>query len=183
MHMSNPRFLFLLLMALFSLVGNPGTSRADAPGEYLVKAELLYHFVNFVDWPSSAFKATDGRLRFCIIGKGPFGQTLEDTLAKKTIRERPFEIHRNPPKTELQHCHVLYLPASASQKLQALRHRMAKEDVLTVGETLDFMKQGGMVQFFVDNQKIRFSVNPNAVNETNLKVSSKLLRLAKIYNP
>ena len=60
---------------------------------------------------------------------------------------------------------------------------MTKENVVTVGETLDFMRQGGMVQLFVDNQKIRFAVNTDVVNQTNLKVSSKLLRLAKIYTP
>jgi len=181
--MFNPRFFFLLLIALFSLIWNPGTSQAEALGEYQVKATFLYHFSKFVDWPASTFKATNGHLRICVMGKDPFGQSLDVTLANKSVRDHPFEIRRNPPTTELQHCHLLYLPASASSLIRALRHQVAKENVLTVGETLDFMRQGGMVQVFFDNQKIRFTVHTDAVNQTNLKISSKLLRLAKIYTP
>jgi hypothetical protein len=183
MHTFKPRFLFLLLMALFSLIWNPGTSRAEAFEEYHIKAAFLYHFSNFVDWPASTFEATKGHLRICVMGKDPFGQSLDATLANKSVRDHPFEIRRNPPTTELQHCHLLYLPASASSQIRALRHQVAKENVLTVGETLDFMRQGGMVQLFVDNQKIRFAVNTDVVNQANLKVSSKLLRLANIYTP
>lgn len=183
MHTFKPPFKFLLLMALFSLIWNPGTSRAEAFEEYQVKAAFLYHFSNFVDWPASTFEATKGHLRICVMGKDPFGQSLDATLANKSVRDHPFEIRRNPPTTELQHCHLLYLPASASSQIRTIRHQVAKENVLTVGETLDFMRQGGMVQLFVDNQKVRFAVNTDVVNQTNIIVSSKLLRLAKIYTP
>jgi len=183
MHMSNPRFFYLLLMALVSLIWNPGTSRSEALDEYHVKAAFLYHFSNFVDWPASTFKATNGHLRICVLGKDPFGQSLDATLANKSVRDHPFEIRRNPPTTELQHCHLLFLAASVSSQIQAIRHQVAKENMLTIGETLDFIRQGGMVQVFFDNQKIRYAVNIDIVNQTNLKVSSKLLRSAKIYTP
>ncbi len=172
-----------MLMALFSLFWNPGSSRAEVFEEYHAKAAFLYHFSNFVGWPASTFKATNGHLRMCVMGKDPFGQSLDATLANKSVRDHPFEIRRNPPTTELQHCHLLYFPASASSQMRALRHQVAKENVLTVGETLDFLRQGGMVQLFVDNQKIRFAVNTDVVNQTNLQFSSKLLRSAKIYTP
>jgi hypothetical protein len=183
MHMFNPRLFFLLLIALFSLIWNPGTSQAEALDEYQVKATFLYHFSKFVDWPASTFKATNGHLRICVLGKDPFGQSLDATLANKSVRGHPFEIRRNPPTTELQHCHLLFLPASVSSHIRAIRHQVAKENVLTIGETLDFMMQGGMIQLFVDKRKIRFAVNTDVVNQTNLKISSKLLRLAKIYTP
>ncbi len=117
------------------------------------------------------------------MGKDPFGQSLDVTLANKSVRDHPLEIRRNPPTTELQHCHLLFLPASVSSHIRAIRHQAAKENVLTIGETLDFMMQGGMIQLFVDKRKIRFAVNTDVVNQTNLKISSKLLRLAKIYTP
>ena len=170
-------------MTLFSLIWNPGTIRAEALNEYHIKAEFLYHFSKFVDWPASTFKVTNGHLRICVLGKDPFGPSLDAALANKSVRDHPFEIRRNPPTTELQRCHLLFLPASVSSQIREIRHQVAKENVLTVGETLDFMKQGGMVQLFFDNQKIRFAVNTDVVDQTNLEVSSKLLRLAKIYTP
>jgi hypothetical protein len=183
MHTFNPRFLFLFFMTLFSLIWNPGIGRAEALDEYHGKAAFLYHFSNFVVWPASTFKATNGHLRICVLGKDPFGQLLDATLANQSVQDHPLEIRRNPLKTELQHCHLLFLPASASSQMKAIRHRVGKENVMTVGETHDFMRQGGMIQLFVDKQKIRFAVNTDVVNQTNLKISSKLLRLAKIYTP
>lgn len=172
-----------LFLIVSCLMWAPTLSRAEKAEEYKVKAAFFYHFANFVDWPASTFKATNGHLRICVMGKDPFGKLLDDTLSNKSVRDHPFEIRRNPSDNQLKHCHLLYLPTSASSILRALRRNVAKEDVLTVGETQDFMRQGGMVQFFVDNQKIRFAINTNVVNQTNLKVSSKLLRLAKIYTP
>lgn len=184
-HLRSPlrRLPFFLFLTLVSLIWNPAISQAEAAGEYEVKATFFYHFANFVDWPASTFKATNGHLRICVMGKDPFGQTLEATLAKKSLQNHPFEIYRNPPTTKLKHCHLLYFPASASSKIRALRRHVDTEDVLTVGETSDFMEQGGMVQFFVDKQNIQFAINTDVVDQTNLKVSSKLLRLAKIYTP
>lgn len=172
-----------LFLVVSCLMWAPTLSRAEKAEEYKVKAAFFYHFANFVDWPASTFKATNGHLRICVMGKDPFGESLDATLSNKSVGDHPFEIRRNPAANQLRHCHLLYLPSSGSSKLQALQHRIANEDVLTVGETRDFMRQGGMVQFFVDNQKIRFAINTNVVNQTNLKVSSKLLRLAKIYTP
>lgn len=173
----------VLTLLIISFAWNPGVSHADGPGEYEVKGAFLYHFANFVRWPESTFKTTDGHLRVCILGKDPFGHILEETLEKKTVKDHPFEIHRNPSKTELQHCHMLYFAASESPQMKTLHHHIAKGEVLTFGEDLEFMRQGGMVQFFVKDQKVQFAINPEVVNQTQLKVSSKLLRLAEIVSP
>ena len=85
------------------------------------------------------------------------------------------------PNSNTAICYISRLPPL--HEIRALRQQVAQENVLTVGETLDFMRKGGMVQLFVENQKIRFAVNTDAVNQTYLKVSSKLLRLGKIYTP
>ena len=177
------RFLVWFPLIVVGLSGQPGLTQAETAGEYQVKAAFFYHFANFVDWPHSTFTATKGHFRICVMGQDPFGPTLEATLSKKSVRDHPFEILRNPPSSQLQHCHMLYLPASATSHILTLRPHIAKEDVLTVGETLDFMKQGGMVQFFLDDQKVQFAVNTDVVDQTQLKFSSKLLRLAKIYKP
>lgn len=176
------RYRLLFLLIVLGLSYQPGISRAETAGEYQVKAAFLYHFSNFVEWPESTFEPTDGRLRICIIGKDPFGPILDTTLANKTVGDHRFEILRNPPSTQISSCHVLYLPSSHTSNLKALRRQAGKGEVLTVGENLDFIKQGGMVHFFFEEQKVRFAVNPDAVNQTHLKISSKLLRLAKIIS-
>ncbi len=177
------RLGFLIMLMLASLTGSPGNSHAGTTVEYQVKAAFLYHFANFVDWPESTFQATDGALRICLLGKNTFGEILSASLAEKTVGDRAFNIQENPPKSQLPHCHILYLPQTETGKFDRFRREISKGEVLTVGESSEFMKKGGMVQFFLQDQKVRFAVNPDVINQTNLKVSSKLLRLAKIISP
>ncbi len=176
--------VFLVIVITLSyLFWNPERSQAEAPREYQVKAAFLYHFATFVDWPSSTFKDTKDHLRICIVGKDPFGENLEATLRAKKIGEHPLEIHRNPRQSTLKLCHVLYVTASRSSQLRTYHQQHGNANVLTVGENDTFMQHGGMIKFFMDDHKVRFAINPDAINKTKLKVSSKLLRLAKIITP
>ena len=177
------RFVCLTIFLLVDLAGIPHTGQAAGPGEYQVKAAFLYHFANFVSWPASSFESTEGKLRICLVGEDPFGQILDTTLANKSVGDHAFDIRRNPPKTTLRHCHMLYLPNSERWSFSMLQHHIADSDVLAIGETITFLEHGGMVQFFIKDQKVQFAVNPDAINQTNLKVSSKLLRLATIFSP
>lgn len=173
----------VMIMALNSLIGNPGHSQAEAPGEYQVKAAFLYHFATFVDWPASVFSRANEHFRVCIIGKDPFGKSLDTTLRSKKIHDHELEIRRNPPKTELHDCHVLYLARSQSTQPNTFHKLYGHTNVLTVGENKTFIEHGGMIEFFMENQKVRFAINPKAVKQANLTISSKLLRLAKIVSP
>ncbi len=159
------------------------SSRADALEEYQVKAAFLYHFASFVNWPSSTFNRTNGHFHLCIIGNDPFGKILDSTLRDKKIHEHAIDIHRNPSKASLRQCHLLYVTALRSSQLSRLRNQFDNTSMLTVGENDLFIQHGGMITFFMDNQKVRFAINPDAINKTALKVSSKLLRLAKIVSP
>ncbi len=172
-----------IALTLSSLICLPVHSHADGPREYQVKAAFLYHFATFVDWPSSTFQVTNGHFRLCIMVKDPFGENLDTALRAKKVDGHPLEIHRNPSTAKLKHCHLLYLTASQSSRLRTYRRHYGNANILTVGENDTFMQHGGIIKFFLDDQKVRFAINPDAINNTNLKVSSKLLRLAKISSP
>ncbi len=177
------RILYSLILSVVAFTWLPSASQAEGPREDQVKAAFFYHFANFVEWPEPTFHATDGYLRICVLGDTRFDQSLETTLSHKKIGDHLFEIRRNPPNAEIQHCHMLYVSNSGKATIQTIRRYINQKDVLTVGETLDFIKHGGMVHFFVEKQKMRFAINTQAIKNSNLKVSSKLLRLAKTYSP
>ncbi|MDH3503887.1 MAG: YfiR family protein [Nitrospirota bacterium] len=172
---------FLLVMTL--AFGHPNLSQADSPGEYQVKAAFLYHFTQFIEWPQSHFTPDDGPLQLCVVEPDPFGSILDTMLNGKSVGAHGFLIKHNPSTSELGHCHVLFLPKAHGSLKATLRASFAHTNVLTVGEDESFLEEGGMIQFFFENQKIRFAINSEAVKLTQLKVSAKLLRLAKIVNP
>src|ERR1700722_9242607 len=63
----------------------------------------------------------------------------------------------------------------------ALENSMGGKSVLTIGETDAFCPSGGAIQFFIENDHMRFEINRDATDAAGLKVSAKLMSLARIY--
>ena len=77
--------------------------------EYQLKAAFLFNFAKFIDWPQSAFANPQSPFTICIFGKDPFGSSLDEALAKKTIGDRSISILRTKDKMELKHCHIVFV--------------------------------------------------------------------------
>ena len=146
----------------------------EVPLEYQVKATYLYNFVKFIDWPGQPA----GPLNICVAGRNPFGTVLDDLLANETINGRPVRsrVILEPDAA----CQVVFVPngAAASAYLRAARGA----PVLTVGEESDFIGLGGMISLYLDNANVRFSINPGAADRAKLRISSRLLALARIVD-
>lgn len=154
---------------------------AQAADEYEVKAVFLYNFVNFVEWPSSSFN--DGSQPFVIgvAGKNVFGTSLIEAVKGEFYRGHRIEVWMVNNPAEASKCHILYIEKSCTIFQQVLAMTKGKP-ILTIADTDDFMVQGGMIRFFMENNKVRIEVNQKVVNSHQLVISSKLLRLARIYN-
>ena len=175
---SNPiRRWFPLLLCLILSV--PTGTRA-ASKEYQVKAAFLFHFMQFVEWPQNAFTNAETPVRIGILGEDPFGQALDDVVRGETIQGRKVEIRRAKQVEELKDCQLLFLPQSERREAPKILAELGRNPVLTVGEAKDFAEIGGVINFFTDEKKIRFEINPDTAERSGLKISSQLLRLGKI---
>jgi hypothetical protein len=143
--------------------------------EYQVKTGFLYNFVKFVDWPPAA---QSGPLTICVAGRNPLGSALEDTVRDETVGGRPI-VTRIILEPEAG-CHVMFIPegAAASAYLRSTRN----EPTLTVGETPSFIAAGGIIRFFIDHGKVRFEINARAAERVGLRISSRLLQVARVQN-
>jgi len=148
--------------------------------EYQVKAAFLYNFAKFVDWPASAFNDAKQPLDICVYGRDPFGTALEDALLGKTIGERRVGLGRAMQFQDLAGCHVVFVSASAHESAADLANRLKGRAVLLVGESEGFAASGGTIQFTIEDNRVHFVINPDAADRAGLKISSKLLALAKI---
>jgi YfiR/HmsC-like len=155
-------------------------AQTKSANEYQVKAAFLYNFVKFVDWPSSAFTSPNQPLAICVYGRDPFGTTLEDALLGKTIGERRIALVRATQFQELVGCHVVFVSASEDEPTADLAARLRGRPVLLVGESYGFAASGGIIQFTIKANRVHFVINPDAADRAGLKISSKLLALAKI---
>ena len=163
------------LIAVFVYVG--AAAAADATLEYDVKAAFLLNFTKFVEWPAEAFDGPRAPLEICVLGKDPFGRSLDDVLQEQSAGDRRLSIRRIQQPPALQTCQVLFLSAdvkNASRILQSL-----PAGILTVGEGDSFLREGGMVAFVLENRHVRFDIHQSAAEKSGLRMSAKLLTVAR----
>lgn len=182
---------YILLLTLFSLVlvAAPRV-RADSEKskEYQIKAAFLYNFINFVDWPKEKVEDNDNLITIGIIGKDPFEQAFEplknkQAKGKKVLIKRFISFKESTLSTDqieaIRKCHLLFICRSEKEQLRKIINIVKDHNVLTVGDMNDFLESGGIINFVIDDQKVRFEINNNSAKQAKLNIRSKLLRLAK----
>ena len=159
--------------------GGGAGSAADGVDEYALKAAFLSKFVKFVTWPTDRLGEKE-TLIIGVFGQDPFGKRLDESFEKRKGEERRVAIRRLTKLEEVDDVHVLYVPERENAQLEKIMAATAEAGVLLVGETDDFAARGGSINFYTEADKIRFEINPEAAKRQKLKVSSDLLKLARI---
>ena len=158
-----------------------GFSRQEfATKEYQIKAVFLYNFTQFVEWPGNSFAEKNSPLIIGVLGENPFGSYLQETVFDEKANEHPIEVHHYNEVGELQKCHILFVNKSKKVSLEPIFEKLKIQNVLTVGDSPDFIQQSGMVRFFLSNDKTQIQVNLQAAKDAELKISSKLLSIVEI---
>lgn len=156
----------------------PATHADTHDLEYRVKAAFLFNFTRFVDWPPGTYAAMDAPLEICVIGSDPFGQNLDQAVAGKLSSSHPLKARRIRQASEAEGCEILFLPAAEQARQRELLSALNGRPILTVGESPDFIQDGGMIHFLLVDGKIRFVINQRMIELAKLTVSSKLLSVA-----
>jgi hypothetical protein len=179
-----PGVAFALALLILCREAAPGAVGQGRPaGEYQVKAVFLYHFAQFVQWPPESFPDKDSPLVLGILGRDPFDSHLEEVVRGETIGSRPLQVARFDRVEQVGNCHLLFISASETPRLEAILAALRNRRILTVGESEGFCRMGGMVAFLTRGGKIRLRINLEALQAAGLAMSSKLLRLAEIEPP
>lgn len=147
--------------------------------EHKVKAVFLYNFAQFVDWPAADFAGPDSAIVIGVLGKDPFGTFLEETVKDELVKGHPIAIQRFNSVREIKQCHILFVNVTGTRLGNTLAALKGK-NILTVGDAGNFTKVGGMIRFKNQDNKIRLQINLNQVKQTDIVISSKLLRLSEI---
>jgi hypothetical protein len=157
-------------------------TRAQSPtaGEYQVKAAFLFNFAKFVEWPPSIFSNASAPLRICVFGRDPFGEELRNITREKIVNGRKLEVDQVVDLRRARTCHILFIASSEKAQLKQILESLRGTDALTVGDTKGFVQQGGMINFVLDNNRVQFEVNRKAAEQGGLRISSKLLSVAKL---
>jgi hypothetical protein len=154
-------------------------AQAQTSDEYQVKAAFLYNFAKFVDWPAEAFSGSGAQLVIGVVGDDPFGGALDQAINGKSIGGHSLTIRRLKWGQDLRSCHILFISSSERKRLPQIIQSVRGASVLTVGDVDGFNQQGGIINFVLESSKVRFEINARASDQVRLRISSKLLALAK----
>lgn len=146
--------------------------------EYQVKAAFLFNFAKFVEWPPHGGAGSSGEIVMCVYGQNPFGTAL-DNMAGKPIGDKTFRVHEVSNAQQASKCDILFVSGAERKRTRALLDEVKASSVLTVGETDDFIANGGIVAFKLRDARIRFEIDPAAAGRAKLRISSKLLSLSE----
>lgn len=170
------RSALFALVLLFSIPWDLFAQTAPIP-DYQVKAVFLFNFAQFVSWPQTS---PDAPIVIGILGDDPFGSYLDETVRGEKVNGRSLSIQRFRRGAEPRNSNILFIAQSERERASQIVSNLKGRSVLTVSDIDGFAELGGMIQFFTEKNKIRMRINLDAVRAANLKISSKLLRVAEV---
>ena len=172
--------VFFLTRVLVCLTLAFTTSAQDSvSNEFRSKANFLANFPSFVDWPDSAFSSPEAPLTICISGEFRFGTVLAQIARSASPHGRRIEIKWIHNDQQLRPCQIIFVSRSEAKRYTKLLLAIDRSSALTVGETPDFLDAGGMITFDFEREVLQFEVNLPATENAKLKISSRVLSLAK----
>ena len=171
------RWKVLFTLCFVGLLSDVAQTQAP-PSESELKAAFIYNFAKFAEWPPGSFSSPSAPIHLCVLGNNALRAELQTIVADKSIASRPLQA-RSVDRFEIKDCHVLFVGLSDSYRLRQALQAAQGASVLTIGDNARFLDQGGMINFILDQNRIRFEVNLKAAQAAHLQLSSKLLSLAK----
>jgi hypothetical protein len=167
----------MALLAASCAIAAGASAQASRPNEYQVQAAYLYNFGKFVKWPNLAPANQSGVFTICVLGQDPFGSVLQSTLAGQTVGGKPVVVKRLTKAQDAAACHILSLSATQRDLKETLA-AIDDSSVLTVSDMPDFSKRGGMIQFLLEGDRVRFEINLENAEKSHLVLASELLKVA-----
>jgi hypothetical protein len=142
-----------------------------------VKAAFLYNFAKFAEWSALPSGAP---LVVCIVGDDAIAAALVDTVRGQNINGHRLDVLRSPDGATWGGCNLLFVAAVEAQRSIGALSVIRKQPVLTVSDGKGFAQAGGIIEFYVDGGLMRFEINVDSAERSGLRLSSRLLGLAKV---
>jgi hypothetical protein len=165
----------VLAIAGFSVLSLSADAQVSKPEEFQVKAAYLYNFGKFISWPANGSSSS---FLICVLGRDPFGAILESTIAGDSIDSKKLVVKRISSTHEAESCRILYISNSEAADLPEILPSVQKLPIATVSDIPGFINHGGIIEFVLRENRVKFKVNLMAARQAGLTLSSQLLKVA-----
>lgn len=172
------RQLFRVLTLGAALLHVPAAAQEAVSKEDQIKAAFLYNIPKFVHWPARSADDTADPIVIGLLSDGALQRHLENIVKDRRINGRVVLVRQVVSADEIKAIHLLFVRAADDHKFAALGAAIQGSPVLTTGESAAFADAGGMVNFVLVGDVVRFEINVAAAEHAQLKISAQLLKLA-----
>jgi hypothetical protein len=155
---------------------SPTVAARQASLEYDIKAAFVLNFVRYVEWPAERRVPP---LQICVLATNPFGNRLHDVVRGEQWQGGEVDVQVVADLRAAARCHLLYVPGTAAARFAREISAISGLPILTIGEHVGFLAEGGNIHLFIEENRVRFSINQKAADAVGLQISSRLLRLAR----
>jgi hypothetical protein len=153
--------------------------QAQSQHEYQVKGAFLYNFAKFVEWPTSAFQSPTQPIALCILGRDPFGHWLKEIIEGRSVDGRALVLRHISNASEAGSCHMLFAGSLEPKRTWTALSAIRIPALLTIGDCATASEGGAIINFTLEGDHVRFEVNNEAAERGKLRISSRLLSLAR----
>jgi hypothetical protein len=167
---------FVVLMVMLFVIPH-AQAQIERTSDTTVKALFLYNFVKFTAWNSLGPAES---LTLCVIGDTGVARALIETVRGQRVDGHPLNVEAIGGDASLRPCHVLFISKSMTGRSAALMDGLKRLPILTVSDSEGFAQSTGIAEFFTESGRLRFAINTDAANRAGLRLSSRLLELARI---
>lgn len=172
------KIIILSILISFTLCGVQSAYSLDFAEEYEIKSVYLFNLGEFIQWPKDKIKNS---FEICILGYDWLGENLDFVVTtQKIIQKTAVIIKRIQQTDEAENCHILFISKSEEPHLHTIMSDLKNKPILTVSDNENFITQGGMIQFYLLDSRIRLMLNPQTIQESGLKASAQLMSVSQL---
>ena len=143
-----------------------------------LQAEFISKLAFFVKWPDESFASADAPIRVGVLGEDRHGETLARVLEKAKTRGRGYQVQPVASTEEARQYHILIVNETRARDLRRIARDLKGMSVLSIARSFPFVEGGGILGMEMYKGKVAFEINNRSARKANLKISSRLLRLA-----
>jgi hypothetical protein len=172
----------ILFALCFLVISRPAQclAQSGAEREYELKAAVLYHIIEYVEWPKDSLPNQPSTIQIGLLGNIPFAEALQ-VLNGKSLQGRKLVVKRISKPQDARDCQVVFIGSSEKPRLSEIVSELKNRPILTVSEVEGFAEHGGIVNLVAVQNRINMEINRDVARESRLNISSQLLKLAKVY--
>ena len=157
---------------------------AQTTDEYTMKAIAFEKLALFITWPANSLKNNHSQeFVIAVLGQNPFGDVLENIYKNKKIKDKKVKIVYVKKLQQLPECQILFISKTDSEKLQKILDYLKGKPILTISDTEGFAQAGCFINYYLNEDKLRFEINQKALQNAGFTIDYRLLRVSKIINP